>query len=159
MNAPETTPDDENSTEPPRVFTRGAIKAVTPDGTKLAARWGEGKNRDGRVIVAKKDSQKHRLRALDAYAFSTDAIRTMEQFGAERVFIHETDTGDVYEFSLDDFTDWGTPVPAKFLDSPDDPQRYHERDDPLHRWPGHGEILYAGEACDGSAEFVRGSEL
>lgn len=145
--------------DPPTISTTGRVLAPTPDEAKAAGKWGHVPERDCLGFVTQRDSHAHRIRKFDAYALSVSVLNTLTDLGVERVFIHETDTGDVYEFLLDDFTEWGKPVPDDVLEHPSDPQRYHSRDDPAALWSGHASAFYVSEKPPDDAGFTPASEL
>lgn len=93
------------------------------------------------VFVTKRDSHDHRIRALDAYAISEDALPRLTDRDIKRLFVHETDTGHVYEYRMRQFTE-GPNVPNHYLATRGDPQRFVTRDDAAYTWADHGGRLY-----------------
>lgn len=100
------------------------------------------------AFVAPKDSDEHRFRYLrenegGAYAVSIHALVDIERAAQRRgtsrpatVFIHELDSGDVYEYEADDLFD-GPTVPDNFLESMSDPQKYVTIDGAKRVWRDH----------------------
>lgn len=146
--------------QPPTISTRGNVHAPTAKGTRIAGKWGVVPERGCLGYVTKRDSHAHRIRSLDAYAISTSVLRNLERLKVGRVFIHETDTGDVYEYLLEDFTEYGRIVPGHILEDDTDPQRFHSRDDPAALWPKHAGLFYNHRDTDAvDAEFTTAADL
>ena len=128
---------DGGDPEPPHVAVQGAVKAPHGDATRVVGMWGHCEERGALAYVSERDSERHRLRALDAYAISTYTLELLTALRAEYVFIAETDTGDVYEYELADFTEYGDLVPERFLEDTNDPQRYATRAGAWRKWSNH----------------------
>lgn len=150
---------DPTELEPPTFERAGRVHVHTPDGTKTAGYHGTIPERNSNGILCDRDSHKHRLRALDAYAFSISAISTMEDMGAGFVLVRETDTGDVYEWKFEAVR-YADEVPDKFLDHPDDPQKYVPRDSARAVWYDHGgSVIIESDGEAHAAEFTRASDM
>jgi hypothetical protein len=139
LDAFDTSAPDDAGDEWPTVSIYGNIKIRTPDGARVVARWGQSPELGARVALADK-REHHRIHKLGddgAFAFSTEALDLMTGIGVRRILIREPDTGDVYDYGIEDFTEWGEPVPPDVLDHEDDPQTWVDRADPLDYYPGH----------------------
>lgn len=116
------------------------------------------------AYLTQRDSDKHRIRKLKpekegAYAVSIHALVDIEQAAQRRgtqrpgtVFVHELDSGDVYEYDADSLFD-GPTVPDDFLESVSDPQKYVTREGARHVWPDHAPddfYITRGEETDRS---------
>lgn len=150
---------DPTTLDPPTFERSGRIQIHTPDGTKVAGYHGTIPEREGNGVLSDRNSHKHRLRALDAYAFSLTAIEVMESIDADYVLVRETDSGDVYEWKFEAIR-YADEVPDKFLDHPDDPQKYVPRESARAVWRERGSRLVSDpEPPDSDPGFVQASEL
>lgn len=141
----------EDEPDPPTIYAQGRILTHPPSGQRVAGYHGPVPERRCRGVRCIKAPQ-HRFHSLGyegAFAISTDALELMSLYGVKVILIHEPDTHDVYEYRLEDFIEWGLPVPETHLDDARDPQRWVDRADPLHLWPGHGPNLNRGEPPEG----------
>jgi hypothetical protein len=137
--------DDE---QPPRVWAQGRVMARHPtDGQQHAGTYGtvvvpEDHEVHGTVALVKQVRRDdHRIRNVDGYAISTNALDIMRTLAIERVYIMERDTGDVLEYLYEDFTEWGDLLPESHRDHPEHRQRYVRCSDPLALWPDHADRL------------------
>lgn len=124
------------TTDPPQLQKRHRVQSLTGGGH--AGHIARAAARPNPVFVAARDSHDHRLRYLHeeqggAYAISDDVLRRLADAGVQRIFIRETDTGDVYEWPAGAFYT-GEHVPDAFLETTSDPQRYATRDSAEHVW-------------------------
>ena len=135
--------------EAPHMKKKGSIRAnIDAETSRIVGYHGISPERECRAFVTSRDSDEHRLRALDAYAISDRALSMVEAFGIERIYIVETDTGTVYEFRASDYLTDGDPVPEEFLMTAHDPQTYRRRDEALHRWRDHAGEFYIPRDVD-----------
>lgn len=100
------------------------------------------------AYVTTRDSETHRLRQLKpdaggAYAVSRGAVDEVRRMAhrtlsgqLRRFFVHEQDTGAVYEYPFRALED-GAEVPDRFLETTADPQVYVTRDDAAYVWEDH----------------------
>lgn len=101
------------------------------------------------VYVTTRDSHDHRLRYLEqdaggAYAVSRHAIGEVQRHahryadgGVRSFFVHEVDTGDVYEWRMDALTVESQAVPEQYLETTADPQVYVTRESAAYVWTDH----------------------
>ena len=132
------------STEPPRVRKTTPIQIRVDGTTRTAGHVGRAYERPGWAFVTTRNSHAHRLRYYNkddggTYAISMSALSRVMHIGedVQTVFVHEVDTGDVYEWPLTAFTTDGEVVPPKYLDTKADPQTGMARETATHVWEGH----------------------
>lgn len=135
---------DQTTLDAPTIGKSGRVIVHVPDGTNTVGWLGTIPERDGNGLITERDSHKHRIRALDAYAFSISAIDTMRAVDLDYVLVAETDTGDVYEWKFDAIR-YGDDVPDTFLEHPEDPQRFVPRDSARAIWRDHLDSVYRDE--------------
>lgn len=136
---------DDTTPGPPQVRKREAIHISTGGGVRHVGHLvdvpTDGYPRLGYLTT--RDSEEHRLRAVDGYAVEVHGLEQIayaaSKRGADRpgvVFVHETDTNDVYEFTAAQLFE-GEYVPDG-LNPGFDAQRYVARSDAEHIWADHG---------------------
>jgi len=122
----------------PRVKAVGRVRIQTPDGENTVARWGQSPELNERVAILHRDCHQriHKLGTEGAFAISNKGLDIMTSLGVRRLFFKEPDTGDVYEYKIEDFTEWGERVPDNICEYPKaDPQTWVDRADPLNHYP------------------------
>jgi hypothetical protein len=113
---------------------------------RIIAGWvGPCPERQVRAYVSERDSDTHKIHALDAYGISEGVLRRLGGWGVGRVFIVE-DSQSVYEFTMRAWKD-APQVPDQYLMREDDPQRYIERTQAKHRWE-NGDTFYLPRDAD-----------
>lgn len=150
---------DQTQLEPPTIDKSGRVVVHTPDGTKVAGFLGTVPERSGNGVITERDSHQHRIRALDAYAFSLTAIETMKAADVDFVLVHETDTGDTYEWKFEAVA-FADEVPDQFLEHAEDPQKYVPRESARAIWRDHNPYRHdEPEQPDDADGFRRASEV
>jgi hypothetical protein len=121
---------------------------------RIVAGWvGPCPERQCRGYVSERDSDTHRIHALDAYGISEGVLRRLGSWGVGRVFIVE-DSQRVYEFTMRAWKN-ASQVPDRYLMREDDPQRYIERIDARQTWE-HGDRFYLPRDADVDMEDFDG---
>lgn len=122
----------------PTIHTDEAIRMRIPGKGVTHVGWrGPVPSRNAYGFMQERHSEKHRIRALDAYALSNRVLTRIRSFGCRRVLVAETDTGTVYEFHERQFTD---PVPKQYNpQAEDDPQCYVRRTEAWNAWQSHSQ--------------------
>lgn len=136
--------------DPPTIKKTNSVQHSMGD-KRVTAGWiGPCPERDGMAYVTKRERQRHRIRALDAYGISEGVLRRLAGAGVATVLVHEAGgkyDGRVLEFTLAQFTD-GDEVPEEYLMRTDDPQRYVPVNEAAEVWPDHGDSLYLPRGQD-----------
>lgn len=133
--------DAGNGEDPPLIRKEGRVLTTDSKRTRTAG-WHGPTNRGAVGYVTSRDSHEHRIRALDAYAISTSVLRKLELIDAEVLLVVEEDTDAVFEYRLEDFTEYADLVPERFLYDASDPQRYVPRTNAYAEWPNHRGDVY-----------------
>lgn len=134
--------------DPPVIKKKGRVLVDAGNRTRTAG-WHGPTNRGGVGFVTARDSHEHRLRALDAYAISKSVLRKLALLEAVVILVVETDTDAVFEFTFEDYVEYGEVVPEKFNANPRDPQRYVPRTKAYAEWPNHRGDVYVPRGEDG----------
>lgn len=150
---------DQTELDPPTFVFAGRMQIHTSTGVRIAGFYGRCPERGAKAAMSKRNSHQHRLRALDAYAFSLTVIGVMEKLDTEYLFVYETNTGDVYEWKYTALR-YADEVPDKFLDSAGDPQKYIPRQSARAVWHGHGDRFVSHpDPPESDPEFTKASEV
>lgn len=118
--------------DPPTIERRQKIRVGVGNETRITGAVGPT-NRDTIGYVTRRDSNKHRLQALDVYAISDRVLSRLESLNVETVLVAVIDTKHVREYDLDGFD---TPVPLKYLETANDKQKFAAYG-PTHIWENH----------------------
>lgn len=132
-------PVDQTSLEQP-TFERGGRCIIHVPDVRVAGWFGTVPERESNALLTDRHPDRHRLRALDAYAFSTVAIDVMKAVDCGYVLVREQGVGDVYEWKFDALR-YADLVPEEFLEHPDDPQRFLPRESARAVWRRVGDAL------------------
>jgi len=124
---------NQTSIEQPTFERSGRCVIHVPDGTRVAGWFGTIPERNSNGFLTDRHPDRHRIRALDAYAFSTGAIDVMKAVDCGYVLVREKGKGDVYEWTFDALR-YADLVPESYLQHPDDPQRYLPRESARAIW-------------------------
>jgi len=124
--------------EPPHIQKKRKVPHTVGEKRIIAGWVGPCPERGCRAYVSERDSDKHRIHALDAYGISEGVLRRLGGWGVGRVFIVE-DSSTVYEFTMRAWKD-APEVPDKYLMREDDPQRYIKRVDCSDCWSNGGDF-------------------
>lgn len=82
---------------------------------------------------------RHRLRAKNAYAFSSKLLQRLRALGCVRLLVAETNSGTVFEYHRRQFTD---EVPKQYNPNHEtDPQKYVPVSEARGVWPEHSDSV------------------
>jgi len=109
--------------DPPQIKMVKKVPLAFGENRKTAGWIGPVPERKALGFVTKRDSQEHRIRALNAYSISEKVLKRLTAQDVQVVLIHEKDRDRVLEYTLQQFRDADN-VPEKYLMRPDDPQRF-----------------------------------
>lgn len=150
---------DQTELEPPTFQRAGRVQVHTPDGTKVAGYHGTIPERESNGFLSDRNSHKHRIRALDSYAFSITLVDTLKALDPGFVLVRETDTGDVYEWKAEALF-YADEVPDQFLEHADDPQLHLPRESARAIWRSGGAgLVEKPEPPESDPEFTKASDL
>lgn len=138
---------DKPEIKPPHLKPENEVKTTTPDGTKFVGHGGSVPERDTFGFHKPVNKQQHFFKVYDGWAISDDALALIEKMGATLIFIADSHTGHVWEYTLEDYTEHGTTVDEKYRQHPDDYQTVVSADNPRYLWRGHqSEIVLPRDA-------------
>lgn len=125
--------------EPPRIQKKRKVPLSVGEKRVIAGWYGPCPEREARAYVTKRDPERHKIHALDAYGISEKVLHRLGGVGASVILVHESDSDTVLEFSMRQYKH-ADDVPDQYLMREDDPQRYVPRGE-AEFW-SHGAELY-----------------
>jgi len=142
---------DQTNLEQPTFERGGRCIIHVPDDSKVIGWFGTIPERESNGLLTDRYPDRHRLKALDAYAFSTVAIDVMKAVDCGFILVREKGNGDVYEWKFDALR-YADLVPEIYLEYLDDPQRYLPRESARAIWRCLGDDLEPDRYADLSDE-------
>lgn len=110
--------------DPPKIQTQQEIEHPTEEGTTIGeVGWEQSRNK---TVFVQKRKREHAYRSTGegndpGYAISESILSQLRAYDVEHIYIHESETGDVYQFGFKQYTD--PKEGMRLTHHPDDPQR------------------------------------
>lgn len=125
----------------PNVIRENAVKHPKKD-VKVGY-VGYDKVYDEKVFTTLRDRNRHYYRKGEGYAISEKILSTLRANAVEKIYVHEKNSGDVYQFTLEQFL-----AGPKLEHMAEDTQRLVKDDDATDYWEDVGFDLYDGDEND-----------